>query len=287
MRKFYIFILITLFLQISCQENFDEWEDTSQRYVTFTFDSNNYFSNILSYTNGRFQLGSHSASDSIYLLRTVCYCYDKDGYLLDMQTALSSLLEESAITIRHLFKDKAYYCVFMADVVKKDPYMNYYETWYQLGSKQYDNFYLLTTDLKTEPEHNILLSAAFHVLPANQIVPVILSPITYNGYCVFTNLGNVEKIDGWVGYNTSFHLKEMTMRERGTYEYLHYIAYDTDSIIIPLSLSNTDDEITVRVQTVTSNITNSAEHILYNKEHRPFVARFNASTLELDTCIFY
>lgn len=287
MKKLQILLVIMSFLQASCKDNFDEWEDTSQRYVTFTFDSHDYFSDILSYVDGTFQLGADLELDSLYLLRTVCYCYDETGDLWDMQTVLSPQLCSPQITIRHLYKDKAYYFVFLVDVVKQDPFLDYYETWYQLSSKQYDNFYLQALDRNAEPTKNILLSASFHVLPRNQIVPVTLLPITYNGFCIFTNLDYVEKLDGWMGYNEAFNLKGLTKREWQTYEYQHYIVQGIDSVIIPLSLTHADNEVTIRIQTTTYDGSNSIEHILSNEGHRPFVATFNASTLELDTCIFY
>lgn len=287
MRKLQILLVIISFLQTSCKDNFDEWEDSPQRYVTFTFDSSDYFSNILSYADGSFQLGTDFELDSLYWLRTVCYCYDETGNLLDMQTTMSPQLCNPQITIHHLYKDKAYYFVFLADVVKQDSFLDFYETWCQISSKRYDNFYLQMFDKKAEPKNNILLSASFHVLPRNQIVPVTLLPITYNGFCIFTNLDYVEKLNGWIKYNESFYLKDLAKREWQTYEYQHYIVHHIDSVIIPLALTHADDEVTIRIQTTTSSGSKFIEHVLSNEGHRPFVAKFNASTLELDTCIFY
>lgn len=287
MKSIRVLFIISLFLLTSCKENFDEWADTSQRGVTFILDSGDYFSNILSFDDGEFRMGCSNKIDTAYALRTVCYCYDNGGQLLDTQTRLLPHLGETQITFSHLNNNNTYYFVFMADIIKKGELLNFSEAWCQLGTNRYDNIYLYMVDRKAEPQYNVLLSASLHALPSNQIFSVKLRPMTYNGYCVFTNFGDAESLNASIDCVEAFGFKDIEKIESRLYEYQYNYLSHRDSIIVPISLCNADDEITIRMRTDDSEGNNSVKHIIKNEEHRPFVATFDVSALELDTCIFY
>ena len=286
MKKLNLLFIITALLSVGCNDNFDEWDDTSQRYITFTFDSVHLATSVLSYTNGEFQLQNKFNLDTDYLYRVVCYCYDSEGNLIDSQTKLSPQIEDTKITIKHLYKDEKYKFLFTADVVKYDQFVNYYETWFQLKTKSIDDFYIFSLNRSDTPQLNVLYSATVETSPANQIQSIELKQISHNGYCVFTNFGKVNKLSGWTNYYESYYIKDFKGINR-SYNSYEYFINEEKSIVLPLTLSLPDDTLKIQMHRYINLKNDTVTYNVYNFEHRPFVLKIDCSAQKLVEYIHY
>lgn len=286
MKKLNLLLIITALLTAGCNDNFDEWNDTSQRYITFTFDSIPLSTSVLSYTNGEFRLQNSFNLDTDYLYRVVCYCYDSEGNLIDTQTKLSSQIDDTKITIKHLYKDEKYKFLFTADVVKYDQFVDYYETWFQLKTKNIDDFYIFSKERSNIPEHNIMYTASVYTSPNNSTQAVKFKQITYNGYCVFTNLENINKLSGWANYYESYYIKDFKGINR-SYNLYEYFTNEEKHIVLPLTLSPVDDTIKIQMCRFTNLTKDTVTYNVNNYEHRPFVVKFDCSAQKLVEYVHY
>lgn len=282
MKKLNLLFIITALLSVGCNDNFDEWDDTSQRYITFTFDSVHLATSVLSYTNGEFQLQNKFNLDTDYLYRIVCYCYDSEGNLIDTQTKLSPQIEDTKISIKHLYKDEKYKFLFTADVVKYDQFVNYYETWFQLKTKSIDDFYIFSNERSNIPEHNIMYTASVYTSPNNSTQAVKFKQITYNGYCVFTNYGDNYLLEVYARHYESYYIKNLNGIKQRDYKYELHIKVENE-IALPITLCAADD--TIEITAFTAN--EGGFYEIFNKEHRPFLLKIDCSALKLVEYIHY
>ena len=283
----FVTAVICLIMATSCEDNFDELNDTKQRHVTFSFITDSLFSNVLCY-NGSYSLGDKEGLDSDYRLRISTYCYDSKDSLIYSDKQITEKLDGQKVKVRHLNEDRTYRFVFVADVVKYDSKVDYYETWFQLGTMSWTSFYFYADNRNEEAKYNVIGTQMLELQPQNQNIDIKFTPITYNGYCILNHLNTTDHLSGYVVYCSVFNLKTMQWRRR------HSMAYNFDfrnpqkSVVsIPVSLSYPDSVITVKLR---RNILAGIDSVLIdipNKGCRPFVAVFDCNKLELEKCNFY
>lgn len=287
MNKIISLFLCTLCL-VACQNDFNEINDTQQRYITFTFNTEELFVNVLGDTGNNYFLASTKDLSADYRLRISLYCYDSTDSLICMQAILSPTLTGQSVKVRHLQLNNIYFFVFVADIVKYDPYVSYYETWYQLSTEFFPFFYIYADERNDNAEWNSMACAELTATPENQNVEVKLTSITYNGFCVFNQLDDIDRLSGYVMYTSLFNLKTQSWQKRNSIFY----SFDErnpqgSSIIKPVSLCYADSIITVKLRTYGLSGVDSTIIDIPNYNRRPFVATFNCTTLSLDDCKFY
>ena len=287
----YIIFTVLLFVSMvvtSCEEDFDELNDTNQRHIVFTFKTDSLFSHVL-HSKDTYIMGGVNLLEQDYGLRITAYCYDLDDNLLCSDWLILRQLDDfQSIKLRHLYKEMTYRFVFVADIVKYDSFVDFYETWYQLGTKNWSDFYIYADNRDDNALNNIL---GFHYMedqPANQIIEVDFTPIFYNGYCIFDNIDSIDRLSGYVAYCSSFKLKSMEWQRLNSLAYSFDYSNVKEKVMVkPISLSFADSLITVKLRTTTLHSVDSVYIDIYNKQRRPFVATFDCGKRELTNCIFY
>ena len=285
---YHILALMLICTATACQDDFDELEDTNQRHIVFTFNTDSLFAEILYAEGENFYLKALDKLPSDYRLRITAYCYDSKDALYYTETIISHEKKcMQQMKIRHLKKNVTYRFVFVADVVKYDPYVDYYETWFQLNTDYWSDFYIYSDQRNEDAEKNIMGTATMQLKPNNQSCCVAFYPITYNGFCVFDNLENVDRLSGHVLYNFSFWLRTLNWWWRSSLAYEFDYRNPQGNIVKPISLSHSDSIIPVMLRSMTIDGVDSLQIDIPNSGRRPFVATFNCETMELDTCLFY
>ena len=290
MKKLYVFIYIVCFCCLTaCQDDFDEMNDSPIRHVTFTLDVSHLFDSILVKQSGdQFVYGIPAVLDEDSRLRVTAFCYDQQDSLLQRQMTLVNELSTTSITFRHVNKDINYRFVFLADIVKYDPNVDYYETWYQMDTRSRNRFYLFSDSRNEHPQQDVMYSAQIMANPSNQNIDVMLSRLTYNGYCVFVNTDKVDRLTGYASYVNSFRLSTKSWLRRASlaYEYSYYRPTEA-SITFPLNLTYADSIIHVKAKNTTLAGTDSVIVNIPNKNRRPFVVTIDCETSQLKECKFY
>ena len=279
-------ILLFASLFISCQDDFDEWNDTEQRRITFDVCTDGFFDNFLSMLDGGYSIGTTQALDCNLKVRISGYCYDMDGNMVQNLHVLKDEMGSTSITFLHLLKDHVYRFVFFADVVESDFAVDYYEFWFQLGIDNIDNFYLFCFQPSSAHQNNIVRHASLYAKPENNKVNVTLDPLTVNGYCVLSNLQDIERVSGFYGYNESFFINSMSGRKRGVHNY-SYIVGDEKQIVIPITAGAISDTISVKIKRVVLNLVDSAYVFIRNPDNKPFVSEIDCQTLKMKSCVYY
>lgn len=278
--------ILALCLLTACQKNFDELNDTRQRWVEFTFDPSNYFSDILVATDQGYELGASTELEDGYGLRIVGYCYDADSTLVAKVVVFGDMQHDLNMKFKHLDGDTQYHFLFVADIVKYDSDVDFYETWYQLVPSNLDDFYIISFDRSEMAAYNILLHTTLDVTPANQAIAVQMVPITFNGYLIFTNLEEIIRISATVRYHQSFFIHSLAGRVKDFYN-LEFQNDIGDTMVFPITASHADNSITVNV-TSNNGIINSSYSIgIQDSEHQPFVATINCRTHQLTDLTLY
>lgn len=273
---------------VACQDDFDELNDTQQRHITFTFNTDELFANVLKDSGSDYIISFTKDIATDYRLRISLYCYDSSDSLIYKQTLLSTTLTGQSIKVRHLQLNNTYSFAFVADIVKYDPYVSYYETWYQSGTGYLPHSYIYADERDDNAEWNSMACAELTATPENQNVKVKLTSITYNGFCVFNQLDDIDRLSGYVMYTSFFYLKTKSWQKRNSI----YYSFDErnpqgTSLIKPVSLCYADSIITVKLRTFGLSGADSTIIDIPNYNRRPFVATFNCATLSLDDCKFY
>lgn len=289
MRKLFILYIMCFYLLVACQNDFDEQKDSSMRHITFTLDASHIFDSILDNPSANnFTYGIPATLDDDKRLRITAYCYDQNDSLLQRQTITGTELSITSLTFRHLNKDIDYNFVFIADVVKYDPYVDYYETWYQMDTHNWKRFYLFSDSRNERPQQDVMFTKQLKAKPFNQNIEVQLDQLTYNGYCVFTNTEKVDRLTGYAGYVNAFRLstKSWIRRTSFFYEFSYYQPTET-SIILPLNLSYADSVIYVKAKSTTLSGTDSVIVNIPNTRRCPFVVTIDCETSKLEDYKFY
>ena len=110
----------------SCHNDFDEWNDTEQRHVLFTFNTDSLFAKLLCY-DGDYYIPRVDTLPPDCRLRITAYCYDYTADLVYSEHVFTSLHTDRQIKIRHLLRGNTYRFVFVADVVRYSSDLDYYE----------------------------------------------------------------------------------------------------------------------------------------------------------------
>ena len=274
-----------LIITTSCIRDFDEILDTDQRYVEFAFDTEGVFDNVLYYDTSDKDVTIDSKNDS-YRIRVTGYCYDSNDSLLFSKTVLAEDMITPNIKMRHLNKEEVYRFVFLSDVVKYDPYVGYYETWYYMSPEKLSEFYIFSESRNDDAVYNVVGTSSFSLIPSNQTVEVEFSPITYNGYCVFQNLTQVDRLSGYVKYCNAFKFNTLSWLRTAGVEF-NYSYINNESIIKPVSLSYADSLISVKLRKTTLLTIDSLYVDIYNPDRKHFVAVFDCDKMQLSSYEFY
>lgn len=284
MRK--IIILMFALAVASCQDNFDEWDDTDQRRITFDICTDGFFDDFLSMSDDGYLKGITYPIDGNHKIRISAYCYDSDGNLVQNLHELMDGIGTKSITFFHLQKDQDYRFEFFADVVENDMTVDFYESWFQLGTENINNFYLFCFQPNNVHQYNIVRHSTLYVKPENNTLIVSLNPITVNGYCVLSNLQGIERVNGYYGYNESFFINSLTGRKWGAHEY-SYLIGDYRNIVIPITTGAISDTISIKIKHVMLNEVDSAYVYIKNPENKPFVSEIDCQTLKMKSCVYY
>ena len=281
-----IFAILALIGLCACHKDFDELEDTDQRQVVFSFMPQDYLSSVLVPTEEGFSFYSQDQLDTEHRLRIEGYCFDSNDSLLVKTIGFTNLQNELTLCFKHLHRDSTYHFRFVADIVQYKSDMDYFEVWYQLGYQSLSTFYLASFEQENQAQYNVLLTADSTLSPSNQLVQVSMRPITYNGYCIFTELEGVDKLDGYTGRYSSFYLKKMRGIRTINTEY-EFHPFSESHFVLPITASYANDSISLKVQRTTITGQSSKTFSIHNNEHRPFVAVINCQTLEIESLNLY
>lgn len=284
MRK--IVYLLFAVLVLSCQDDFDEWNDTDQRTISFDISTASFFEDYLFLSGGIYSKGYNAPLESTHRIRLTCYCYDKNDSLILSTKSLLNGTKNERLQLRHLMKDQEYRFEFLCDVVKYDKAVDYYESWFQLGTNDINSFYLFCFQPDSIHAHNIVKHATLYATPDNNNVSVSLKPITINGYCVLSNLQGVEMVNGYYAYNESFYLDKMFGRKRSTHTY-SYMPKGANQIVIPVTTGAIADTLSIKVKRIILNDVDSTFIYIHNPENKCFVSEIDCKTLKQKSCVYY
>ena len=282
------YIIILLFSFTSCQKDFNELIDSNQRRITFTFDLSHLFDEILVEQSGEYSLGIIPQLDEKHLLRITSYCYDSSDSLLQCHTLLSSRFTLVNQSFRHLDKNLDYHFVFVADVVKSDPNVDFYETWYQMNTRSFQSFYFFSDSRSEQAKYDVMQVSTLKAKPNNQTINVSLEAMTYNGYCQLTNANKSDRITGFATYVNDFKMSSRSWRRRASlaYEFSHYHP-EAPTITQPLNLCYADSIIFIKLHSTTLTGTDSLTVKIPNIERRPFVLTIDCEAMQMTECKFY
>ena len=280
-------LLLLLAALAACQSNFDELRDTRQRYAEFMFCTDSLFTRTLLYDGASYAIGAPATLPDDCRLRITAYCYDMDGQLVYSHKAIYNNLVCEPLRIRHIYMDQTYRFVFIADMVKYDPHVDYYETWFQMSTHRWDAFYLYADNRRDDPLYNIAATAVIEKQPDNRTTQVMLMPVTYNGYLVFRHLDDIDRLAGEVVYINSIRLSTMGYISHGSFAYAFDYHAPDSAIVKPVSLSRADELVMIDLRTLTPAGRDTAFIDFLNNDRRPFVATIDCAKRELENCIFY
>lgn len=271
---------------VSCKDDFDELEDTDQRSITFEIYTDDFFEDFFDLPSSKdVQTNSKYILDFDHKIRLSCYCYNHNDSLVSVNSTLISNMSKSFIKIAHLVKDTEYRFEIFADVAKIDKTLEYYEAWFHLETASIDSFFLLNMRNSEDPHHDILKHAAVNTIPENNIVPIRLSPISVNSYCIFSNADETEWISGEITYSNSFFVKSMATRSRKSQKFNH-INDGQENIIIPFNMASIHDTVNFQLRRIMLNKTDSLKFSIINRNNQHIVTSIDCRTLTQTSCEF-
>ena len=278
------YIFFSLSVITSCQPDFDEINDTTQRNITFTFSTSDMFSQVLKMKDGEFEKGRTFSLPEYMCTRISSYCYDNSDSLIDRRTSRIRSDEDIALNFRHLQKDSIYHFVFLADFVKQDEHLDY-ETWFQLEYDKYDSFYLFWGTQHKDPALNLLMYSELNASPANQTVFVELDPLVNNGYIVLENVEGIEQLSGELKYPAMILVDNLTTKVVNSQSF-NYIM-PTTSIYIPLSVPYTSDMLVFNLKKTRFDEEKSVSFKDISLKYFPCVVVVDCNTMSLSNIIRY
>lgn len=282
-----LLLILLLLGMVSCQKNFDEIVDTDHREVTFVFNTSDYLDYILMPADdGSYSIASSMVIDSDHAIRVVGYCYDQNNNLVKKQISFGNLQHNIQLKFNHLDRNIQYHFLFLADVVKFNTETDYYELWFHLLTNNVEDFYIVSFDRDDNPAYNVLLRSSMDVTPSNQTVNVEMEKITYNGYCILTNLDGINTIEYAALYYQSFKINEI----HGLNRVLHNNKKELNGesfLVYPLTISYADKSTTMKITNTIGGSQQTGTVRINNENCRPFVARINCATIELTEVTLY
>lgn len=280
-------LILILFLFSACERNFDELNDTEQRSVTFSFNTDGFFDEVLVFEDGVCSLGDYSGMDEQHRIRVNGYCYDGKGELVGQETLFAKLGEKSELKFKHLYQDLEYQFIFLADVVQFRSVDDYYETWYQLKIRRKEQFYLASFELEVPAKYNVVKRKIMNAKPSNQTLEVDMEPVTYNGYVEFVNLNsNVQKVCAYTGTYQSLYV---TSLQGIIFKGKYYENADPHQIatIVPITATMADNEVLIDARLYRPSATDSTIQSISTTNHRRFFATFDCQTMNITSCCYY
>lgn len=287
-RLFYFYILVSMCIIMACERDFDEIRDSDQRHITFEFETDDIFADMIHYQNGEFYTEKVNNLPPDCKVRISTYCYDDRDSLIYKTHKFSALNVKQRIKVSHLNKDKEYNFVFIADIVEFYTPHEYMETWYQMKTWSYDSFYIYSDNRSANLEKNVLGKTNIRLQPNNQIFQISFTPITYHGFIEFSNLDHINLLEGDITYSASFaisSLKQLYLANIG-YKF-RYLNPSEKSLILPVSLNYADDLFAINIGTTVLGSSHSRTFTIKNQSKRPFVITLDCDELELTNCKFY
>lgn len=282
----YLFVMFVVLSLAACKKDFDETEDSTQRSVTFVFDSDQLFSDLLSRLGDSYSKGKPADLPTDRQLRLACYCYDGNSELIAHKTIIAPISNSTSITLRHLQKDIGYQFVLLADVVTASSMIGYEEQWYQMSTHRYDTFYLLTNGLSDDTENNVVRIASFQVKPDNQTIQVESKTMTVNGFLRFTNTSDIVLLRATVTHSNSVSIERLATKGKD----LQHFSIDFPGgidVYFPVTATSADTTILSSVSITTPQGEETTNVTIDNMLQRPFVATFDCATQKITNCQYY
>lgn len=242
--------------------------------------------NYLTQTSDNYTKGLNSALDSLHKFRLTCYCYDIKDSLIQYKHSLVDGFNPVTLQLRHLMRDHEYRFEFLCDVVKYDKFVDYYESWFQLCTENLNSFYLFCFQPDSIHSNNIVRHSTIYAKPENNNISVLLKSITVNGYCILSNLKDVEMINGFYGYNESFYIDKMSGKKRSTHSF-SYLPKGENKIILPITTGAISDTLSLKVRRVILNKIDSTYIYIKNPDNKCFVSEIDCKSLKQESCIYY
>ena len=273
-------LLLCLTMVCACQKDFNELTDSTQRYAEFSFRTDSLFSKALDFDGNTASYPQIDTLPEGYCLRITAYCYNMADMLVASEHIFTTLHSEQTLRITHLQQGVKYRFVFLADVVKYDSQVDFFETWYQLGTDFWNEFYLFADYRNYEALLDVVGMSTFMLSPDNQLTEVSFAPITYNGYCVFTHTDYIQK--AYVYFTASFLLYNLeSIEDSGFYKV--GLSETETTAVYPCSLNVTDDQIWIYLLSESDTTLLTLE----NPTRSPFVATINCQTKQIEQCDNY
>ncbi len=283
-----IFISICLCALVACERDFDELNDTNLRHIDFEFNTDELFSSILQYDGNSFEMMRVDKLPVDCRVRITAYCYNQQDSLLSKESLFAPFRDYKRIRFKHLDKNLGYKFLFVADVVRYNSDVDYYETWFQMKVRSLNEAYFYSDQRSDNYVHNILGQAIAQLTPANQTHMIEFTPLTYNGYCVFRNANTATLFSGHVSYSVSFVSTTLERLYYGSVGYeFSYLNPTEQTIVMPITFCVADDAFDVYFKTKMLDIEQENKINIENHNHRPFVMTFDCSTLQQTESKFY
>ena len=281
-------ILCWLFLMLllSCQDNFDEWNDTDQRRIVFDISTVNFYDDLLNVSGNTFIKGTPSSLEPSHRIRISCYCYDSDDNLVQQCYTLVQGFGTESIMLQHLQKNQNYRFVFIADVVKYDESVDFYELWFQLGVQDVNSMYLFCVQPDSIPANNVVRYKTLLAKPENNHLQIQMDPLTVNGYVVLSNLSNVEMVSGYYIYNESFFIETMKGKKRSAQAF-SFLPKGRDQLIVPITTAAISDIISFKLKRVALSREDSTYFQIENPQNSAFSVEIDCATLKPKPCVYY
>lgn len=279
MRKRGVIILLCLLLW-ECRKDFNPITDSLMCPMTFNFVTSHLFDTVLAERDGVFKIGDSSDIPEGYELRIVSYCYDSKNTLLRTDEVYSDELADLKLKVPYVFRSEQYRFVFVADFVK-----NGSSYWYPLSMSQLSSAYLRRSNNNPVEKAQFAYRGMWEGIPMQQVIDIELIPITYNCFCIFHNLEDLDKIEISLGYCNSVHLCDDSYDETVYRHSLTQIFPDKD-IIIPLVLTDKDDNLSISVNRKYYSDKDTLAGRFNNPLKAPFVLTLDGVTLNYNIDVY-
>ncbi|MBP5548834.1 MAG: hypothetical protein J6X58_08105 [Bacteroidales bacterium] len=280
----YIIIPLLAFLSVSCEADFDELQDTDQRYITFRFETTGLLDDVFTFNNGSGGYGASLPCNK--RLRINTYCFDKNGKLKDRTTLFVNEGDSASTTLRHLIKDTPYRFLFLADVVDYQNDETFFERWFQMKTYDLSLMYLVSFDWDAEASCNYVWRNSMLCEVENQSVDIVFSPIMYNGFIVYRNIKNLSDLEVRVARFMKLSPEPLRGLSRGNKPF----EFDTplpDSVVIPVSMPIVDDTIRFKTTRWLTATQGSREHNILNYSHKPFIIHVDGVSMNVEQSKFF